>query len=286
MVSRCQYSPSPSVTEWPMTPLTMSHAYFVVLQGLRLFCFLASRCTGCFLGLTDRHHHTHSCSTWDGQGASIETKFILLTLLIIHQESTRMSRPRRRNSRSRSGSTLTVLILITLRITQAASPGLAWPNQLYVPMAGFTAPNTAISSYYTWSPSPVIKPKSYPSTFDVPFDFIPMIWGCSEADISGFNQALKGDFGGVNLTSTKDILGFNEPDLGAQANCSPERAAKVWIEVLEPLKKQGYRLGSPAVTGGPEGKKWMQDWFAACNGGCDPDFVAVHWVSSYGSHED
>lgn len=173
---------------------------------------------------------------------------------------------------------LTFVVFQLTLVSLAASPGLAWPNQLYVPMAGFAGPGTAISSYYTWSPNPIIKPKSYPSIYSVPFDFIPMIWGCSDDDIAGFNAALNTTFQGVNLTSTKDILAFNEPDLGAQANCSPEKAAQVWKDVLEPLKKKGYRLGSPAVTGGPAGKQWMQDWLEGCQGGCNPDFVAVHWV--------
>ena len=107
-----------------------------------------------------------------------------------------------------------------------------------------------------------------------------MLWGCTDDYINPFNAAVARNFDNVNLTRSKDILGFNEPDLAVQSNCSPERAAEVWKSTLEPLKAKGYRLGSPAVTGGPGGKEWMREWFKACAGGCNPDFVAVHWVSS------
>jgi len=106
-----------------------------------------------------------------------------------------------------------------------------------------------------------------------------MIWGCTDDDVSSFNTALSSHFNDVRLTSRKEILAFNEPDLAAQANCSPERAAAVWKSTLEPLKAKGYRLGSPAVTGDPSGKVWLEAWLEACEGGCNPDFVAVHWVS-------
>lgn len=157
--------------------------------------------------------------------------------------------------------------------------GLAWANDLWVPMGGFTSPNTSISSYYTWSPNPVVPSPQDPPSFNVPFDFIPMLWGCTDDYIAAFNTAVARNFDNVNLTRDRDILGFNEPDLAVQSNCSPRRAAEVWKSTLEPLKAKGYRLGSPAVTGGPGGKEWMRQWFKACEGGCNPDFVAVHWVS-------
>ena len=172
---------------------------------------------------------------------------------------------------------ISLLLASSLGSANAALAGLAWANGLWVPMGGFNAPGTSISSYYTWSPNPVVPSSSLSPIFNVPFDFIPMIWGCSDGDVSGFNAAMKSNFSNVKLTPGKEILAFNEPDLKGQADCSPERAADVWKSSIEPLKAKGYRLGSPAVTGG--GKEWMQRWFRACEGGCDPDFIAVHWVS-------
>ncbi len=49
----------------------------------------------------------------------------------------------------------------------------------------------------------------------------------------------------------------------------------MWRTYLEPLKARGIRLGSPAPSGNPNGKKWLQDWLVACNGGCNPDFMAI-----------
>ena len=164
---------------------------------------------------------------------------------------------------------------ITLAANSTAA-GLAWPNKLWVPMGGFTAPNTSISSYYTWSAEPVIPGSHHPSTYDVPFEFIPMLWGCNDTYIKPFNTALDANFYNVALTQQRDILGFNEPDLDVQSNCTPADAARVWIQNIEPLRSRGYRLGAPVPAGG---KEWLQEWFAACNGGCNPDFMTVHWVS-------
>lgn len=148
-----------------------------------------------------------------------------------------------------------------------------------VPMAGFTGDGTLISSYYNWSPYPVIPSSRDSSLYDVPFTFVPMLWGCNSTYIEPFLKQVANNFSDVDLTPKRDILGFNEPNQIGQAECSPEEAAQTWIEVIEPLKSQGYRLGSPAVTSGDSGKSWMARWYEACNGSCNPDFTALHWVS-------
>lgn len=43
----------------------------------------------------------------------------------------------------------------------------------------------------------------------------------------------------------------------------------------------GVKVGSPAVTGSQMGMTWLQQFFAACNGGCTPDFMAVHWYGDF-----
>jgi hypothetical protein len=145
-------------------------------------------------------------------------------------------------------------------------------------MAGFTGSGTHISSYYNWSPSPDIPPAASSSLYDVPFPFIPMLWGCNETYTGPFSSAVASNFSNVNLTSDRAVLGFNEPDIAGQSDCTPSQAAQVWREFLEPLRYQGYRLGSPAVTSGSSGKRWMVEWFEACNGSCNPDFITLHWV--------
>ena len=49
---------------------------------------------------------------------------------------------------------------------------------------------------------------------------------------------------------------------------SPEWAAQVWIENIEPLRHQGYQLISPATTSAPTGIDWMRRFLDACNGRC------------------
>ncbi|WVO13466.1 hypothetical protein L204_101083 [Cryptococcus depauperatus] len=177
------------------------------------------------------------------------------------------------------------LVLLLLQQVQSAEilnynaggPGLAWANGLWVPMAGFTGPGTLISSYYTWSPYPTIPTDEHSSLYVVPFSFIPMLWGCNQTYIDPFRQQVANNFSNATLTPSRAILGFNEPDHPGQALCTPQDAAQTWKDVLEPLKQRGYRLGSPAVTSGDQGKQWMSEWYAACNGGCNPDFTAVHW---------
>jgi hypothetical protein len=72
-------------------------------------------------------------------------------------------------------------------------------------------------------------------------------------------------------------LFINEPNEAGQANMSPQDAVGLWNQYMEPLRAQGYRLGSAATSSNPNGLTWMQNFFSACNGGCQPDFMAVHW---------
>lgn len=174
---------------------------------------------------------------------------------------------------------LSLLIFPIQAFDTHSKRGLAWPNANWVPMGGFTSPKSRISSYYNWSPTPLPPASSPASQWLNPFPFIPMLWGCTPAHEADFLSSLRRNWDGRNLTADKAILGFNEPDLSAQANCTPQQGADVWRRVLQPLKKQGYRVGSPAVTNGPDGQRWLAEWWAACQGGCDPDFMTIHWVS-------
>lgn len=56
----------------------------------------------------------------------------------------------------------------------------------------------------------------------------------------------------------------------------------MWMQYMEPLRAQyGVRLGSPAVSSGPAGKQWMQDFLTLCSGRCNIDFIALR---EYGFH--
>ena len=72
-------------------------------------------------------------------------------------------------------------------------------------------------------------------------------------------------------TKTRHLLGFNEPDVKAQANMSVDRAIQLWPK----LQATGLRLGSPA-TAGPA-SPWLMDFMAkAKKKGLRVDFMAMH----------
>jgi hypothetical protein len=54
---------------------------------------------------------------------------------------------------------------------------------------------------------------------------------------------------------------------------------------MNPLAGNGIQIGSPAVTNGagtspPMGIDWLNQFFTACGGKCQVDFVAFHWYAT------
>jgi len=123
-----------------------------------------------------------------------------------------------------------------------------------------------VGAFHTWSldaPS-IMKQKG--------LKFFPTIWG--EKDISKISSKLKGANGDVM------VLTFNEPQERGQSNLSPSRAAQLWKEHIQPLRKKGYKLCCPATSGNPNGITWMKDFFKECNGGCTCDAHGVHFYDT------
>ena len=58
-----------------------------------------------------------------------------------------------------------------------------------------------------------------------------------------------------------------------------ETAAQIWMRQMEPLAKEGVKLGAPACTGAETGLQWTQDFFKACIN-CTIDFIPVHVCKS------
>ncbi|KAL5531485.1 hypothetical protein ACEPAG_4362 [Sanghuangporus baumii] len=139
--------------------------------------------------------------------------------------------------------------------------GLAWPNGNFNDIRQYTSTGK-VSWYYTWSPNPVRSD----------LEFVSMLWGRDQIDT--FTSMINGT---ISRNGVTHILGFNEPQQPGQSNLTAEEGAQLWRTYLEPLKSQGIRLGTPAPSGAPSGKTWLQDWLTACAGGCNPDFVALHW---------
>lgn len=140
--------------------------------------------------------------------------------------------------------------------------------------------DTDLTWYYNYQASPTTK------FDDSQMEFVPMMWGQPEDgdDMLFYNTVsqLVEDGRDINY-----VLGFNEPDgCGAQVyggSCIPaETAAELWIREIEPLKEEyNISLGAPGVTGSPDGFIWLEQWFEACNGGCNPDFIPVHWYGNF-----
>ncbi|VDB96641.1 unnamed protein product [Peniophora sp. CBMAI 1063] len=144
--------------------------------------------------------------------------------------------------------------------------GLAWPDGPYVDMNQYTSTGR-VSWYYTWNPSP---------DDSATVEFVPMLWGTSQLDqwSSTINQTIEGK-------KVANVLGFNEPENPAQSNMTAQEGADLWRQYIEPLKtSHGVRLGTPAPDGDEAGKTWLQDWLTSCNGGCTPDFLALHWYGT------
>ncbi|KAI0786318.1 glycosyl hydrolase catalytic core-domain-containing protein [Abortiporus biennis] len=116
--------------------------------------------------------------------------------------------------------------------------------------------------YYTWSPSPV----------NSDLEFVLMLWG--SAQISQWQSTIQRTIQTHHVTH---ILGFNEPQQSDQSNITPNDAALIWKQQIEPLKAQEIYLGSPAPSSAPSGRQWLLDFLAACQGECTVDFIALHW---------
>ncbi|KAF2799454.1 glycoside hydrolase family 128 protein [Melanomma pulvis-pyrius CBS 109.77] len=137
-------------------------------------------------------------------------------------------------------------------------------------------PNSKLTWYYNYraTPSP-----AYLS--DSPMHFVPMLWGSAPSTPSFLDTVTSMLDNGRNITY---VLGFNEPDgphRTGGSNIPADLAAIIWKSQIEPLKKRGVQLGAPAVTGSPNGFTWLENWFRECDGGCNPDFVPIHWYGDF-----
>ncbi|KNG44330.1 glycoside hydrolase family 128 protein [Stemphylium lycopersici] len=118
---------------------------------------------------------------------------------------------------------------------------------------------------------------------DDSMQFVPMLWGASASDTgTPFLDSVKKQISsGANISY---VLGFNEPDGGHStggSNLAASLAAARWKAEIEPLKDLGVALGAPGVTGAESGWEWLDNFFNECDGGCNPDFIPVHWYGNF-----
>jgi RNA polymerase sigma factor (sigma-70 family) len=97
-------------------------------------------------------------------------------------------------------------------------------------------------------------------------EFVPMIWGPKSVDQANLDRA---------KSQGTTLLGFNEPDMAAQANMTPEQALDLWPK----LEATGMRLGSPSVAfNGDKPGGWLDRFMSgAAARGLRVDFITLHW---------
>ncbi|GAB3448475.1 hypothetical protein GCM10027570_22000 [Streptomonospora sediminis] len=117
--------------------------------------------------------------------------------------------------------------------------------------------------YYTWSTDRLGVSAASGA------EFVPMIWGADSVTDQALAEAeAAGDH----------LLGFNEPDMAAQADMSVEQALKLWPR----LEETGSRLGSPSVAYGADAEGgWLDRFMAGADQrGYRVDFITVHWYGA------
>ncbi|KAL9621851.1 MAG: hypothetical protein Q9160_003672 [Pyrenula sp. 1 TL-2023] len=139
--------------------------------------------------------------------------------------------------------------------------GLAWPTNNADPTHLFTKPPSTISWLYNWSPEPT-------PTSSIPFH--PMQWNHVNA------ESLPSKLSACRSTH---LLGFNEPELPSQSNMTASHAAEVWLQHIEPLRREhGVRAGSPGISSAPQGVAWLVNFLSLIRQrGSDIDFYCFHW---------
>jgi hypothetical protein len=119
---------------------------------------------------------------------------------------------------------------------------------------------------YNWA-------STHEGTLNPGVEYAPMLWGTNIGNWAD-------DATAAIANGAKHLLAFNEPDLNAQANISPQVAASLWKQHIEPFAGKA-KLVSPAVTNGgpPMGTAWLDSFLAEC-ADCTIDAIAIHIYDS------
>jgi hypothetical protein len=173
-----------------------------------------------------------------------------------------------------------VLLVVAAVLLALVGPSLAAARPLPGVASGRYAAQgdarrlTAVGARWTydWSAESALRGSA--------IEFVPMLWGAgsvTDATVAKLTADRKAG-------RAKNLLGFNEPDLGEQANMSPAQAIALWPR----LEATGLRLGSPAVASpytasqsNPK-KHWLDDFMGqAKKQGRRVDFIALHFYGDY-----
>jgi Glycosyl hydrolase catalytic core len=136
---------------------------------------------------------------------------------------------------------------------------------------------SSLTWWYDWGTNP--EASALVALEAAGVEFVPMIWSGPprrDIDVEALIRTIP--------RSAAYLLGFNEPNFGAQANLTPEQAAAAWPKLEEIARARNLELVSPAPNycGGncnqTDPFAWLDAFFAACRG-CKVDYVAFHWYA-------
>ena len=168
---------------------------------------------------------------------------------------------------STTSATTSALATSTAASSPSTSGGNVVPRGLVYNSASLTNlfDKDTIGWCYNWDSAP---------GGDIPssLNFVPMLWSTNEYHLPNWEERANTAI----ANGATHILGFNEPDLTAQANMTPDQAAAAWTHMEKFAGK--VKIGSPAVCngGGDVGLAWLKKFMGACSS-CTVDFIAIHW---------
>ena len=122
------------------------------------------------------------------------------------------------------------------------------------------------SWYYDWGSNP--HSGTVPAGHQ-PLEFVPMLWGANYVTDPSINALTTGK----NNGTYKYLLGFNEPDLGSQANMTVAQAISLWPRLIA----TGLILGSPAPS---YPGTWFDNFMSqASANNLRVDFICLHYYA-------
>ncbi|KAH9908091.1 glycosyl hydrolase catalytic core-domain-containing protein [Xylariomycetidae sp. FL2044] len=131
----------------------------------------------------------------------------------------------------------------------------------------------AISWAYNWG--------SDSGGLDAAVTYIPMLWGPAAEHSNGWSEKAT-----TAIENGADaLLSFNEPDIAAQANLTPESAATSHKEFMNEFVGKA-KISAPAISSSEnsdQGIDWLTQFFTSCGDDCPVDFCAAHWYGPGGS---
>ncbi|KAN0062437.1 hypothetical protein ACQY0O_005325 [Thecaphora frezii] len=156
--------------------------------------------------------------------------------------------------------------LAMLTYTEACERGLSWGTE---DILGNKIGKGLVSWYWHWQDGA----NSYLDSRGL--EFVPCFWGPKYQ--KQWAQRKKE----MSKKPPKHILAFNEPEIPGQANMGPKRAARLFMQEIQPYAAKGVKLSSPQMVYKME---WLETFMDECDRlGCQIDFIALHW---YGTHKD